>query len=193
MILSMAVFPILTFSYHLDYDTGQVLTTQIYLPLFWVDTIITGTQVAMGIYIVGLISFMMWTYRAAGNSRALGAIGMRTSPGWAVGWYFIPILSFWKPYQAAIEIWRASNAPLSASRPETPTYLIIWWITSVLGNIASNIILRFETVSAEGFAAEPFLLGAELVLLMISLSLTIRFVRETAAAQTKDHMAEVFS
>ena len=35
---------------------------------------------------------LKWIYRANANVRALGAKDMKFTPGWAVGWYFVPIL-----------------------------------------------------------------------------------------------------
>src|SRR5579883_37701 len=45
------------------------------------------------------VTFLIWVYRTYGNLRAFGATGLSSSPGWAVGYYFIPILWFYKPYQ----------------------------------------------------------------------------------------------
>jgi len=63
-------------------------------------------------YIVLLLTtsvvVLVWIYGANRNAHAIGATGMRFTPGWAVGWYFIPIFNLWKPYQAMKEIWKAS-------------------------------------------------------------------------------------
>jgi len=79
--------------------------------------------------VIGLstpILVLMWIYRANHNARQLGAADMRFTPGWAVGWYFIPIAWFWKPYQAMTEIWRASVNPSDwRATPVSP--LLRWW------------------------------------------------------------------
>jgi hypothetical protein len=66
-------------------------------------------------YIVLLLAtsvvVLVWIYGANRNAHAIGATGMRFTPGWAVGWYFIPIFNLWKPYQAMKEIWKASADP----------------------------------------------------------------------------------
>jgi hypothetical protein len=72
------------------------------------------------------VAVLCWIYRANSNARALGAASMRFTPGWAVGWYFIPIFNLWKPYQAMKEIWRASaNPPDWQSQGRSP--LLPWW------------------------------------------------------------------
>ncbi len=62
-------------------------------------------------FIATSVPFLMWIHRANRNARALGAQDMRFTPGWSVGWFFVPLLSLWKPYQAMKEIWRASQDP----------------------------------------------------------------------------------
>lgn len=79
--------------------------------------------------VIGLgtpILVLTWIYRANHNARQLGAADMRFTPGWAVGWYFIPIAWFWKPYQAMTEIWRASVNP-SDWRAVPVLPLLRWW------------------------------------------------------------------
>jgi hypothetical protein len=48
---------------------------------------IIGT-VQLALTVITAIVFMCWIYRANKNARTLGAVGMRFTPGWAVGWYF---------------------------------------------------------------------------------------------------------
>ena len=43
-----------------------------------------------GLGIVTGIAFLKWIYRAYKNIKGFGAEGLRFSPGWAVGYYFIP-------------------------------------------------------------------------------------------------------
>ena len=64
-----------------------------------------------GLGIVTGITFLKWIYRAYKNIQGFGAEGLRFSPGWAVGYYFIPILSLIRPVQVMSEIWRASDDP----------------------------------------------------------------------------------
>ena len=56
----------------------------------------------------------------------LGASDMRFTPGWAIGWYCVPVACFWRPYQAMTEIWRASRNP-SDWRGEPVSPLLRWW------------------------------------------------------------------
>ena len=57
--------------------------------------------------ITGII-YLMWLHRAYQNLPALGVTKLDATPGWAVGYYFIPILNLFRPYQTMVEILRES-------------------------------------------------------------------------------------
>ena len=52
--------------------------------------------------------FCLFMPRANRNARAFGS-SMSISPGWAAGWFFVPIANLWMPYQAMKEIWQGSD------------------------------------------------------------------------------------
>ncbi|MDE2927401.1 MAG: DUF4328 domain-containing protein [Acidobacteriota bacterium] len=74
------------------------------------------------------ILVLIWIHRANHNARQLGAADMHFTPGWAVGWYFVPIAWFWKPYQAMTEIWRASRNPADWRGRPVSALLQWWWV-----------------------------------------------------------------
>lgn len=78
-------------------------------------------------FLTGLILALRWIYLANANAHALGAEGMRFTPGWTVGWYFVPIASLWKPYQAMKETWQASAAKTDWRAVRVPRLLPWWW------------------------------------------------------------------
>ncbi len=97
------------------------------------------------------IPFCMWVHRANRNAHALGAKGMQFTPGWAVGWYFIPIANLWKPYQAMKEIWQASHNPRTwGTEPAglVSNWWTLWLLTNFLGNWSFRMSMRAETPQA---------------------------------------------
>jgi len=80
-----------------------------------------------GMGIVTGITFLKWIYRAYKNIQGFGAEGLRFSPGWAVGYYFIPILSLIRPVQVMSEIWRASDDPRNWPRRPGSWVIVSWW------------------------------------------------------------------
>ena len=86
------------------------------------------------------ISGGMWIYRANSNVRARGAKRLESSPGWAVGWYFVPYMSLFKPFGAMVEIWNASiSSDRWRSRP-TPGLLHAWWALWLIANMFGYLV-----------------------------------------------------
>lgn len=92
--------------------------------------------VVIGAWMVASIgaetTFLVWVYRANLNCRGFGARGMQFSPGWSVGFYFIPFLNFYYPYQAMKEIWRASKNPQNWKKEKCSGLVGWWWALRVI-------------------------------------------------------------
>ena len=67
-----------------------------------------------------------------------------TTPGWAEGWYFIPLANFVKPYQAMKEIWIATFRGGGNSG-----ILLVWWLCWVFSGILDNISMKLEIDNME--------------------------------------------
>ena len=95
-----------------------------------------------GLGVVTAITFLKWIYRAYKNVQGFGAEGLRFSPGWAIGYYFIPILSLIRPVQVMSEIWRASYDP--RNWPQSPGSWLIaaWWTLFLLYSGATQVSLQ---------------------------------------------------
>lgn len=94
--------------------------------------------------VVTIITFCVWIFRMNKNLEVLGAADLRFSPGWAVGWFFIPIANLWKPYQAMSDLWRASKAPDSWHDVERGSVLPWWWAFWLVSNAVSNGVFRLS-------------------------------------------------
>lgn len=98
---------------------------------------------------VSSVSVLMWIHRANHNARQLGATGLKFTPGWAVGWYFIPIASIWKPYQAMKEICQASFNPGRWWDEDRPALLPAWWALWLLATGSWGVSWTVSTEVAE--------------------------------------------
>jgi hypothetical protein len=116
-----------------------------------------GVLIAILMVVSALATMVVWcvfTYRASRNAHGFGRVPMNVTPGWAVGYYFVPILTLWKPYQALKEIWQASE-PIGDLRlnprylVETPGLFPAWWAAFILCNIAARVSSRMEPNPAE--------------------------------------------
>jgi hypothetical protein len=90
------------------------------------------------VFIISGIIILKWIYRANLNAREMGATDMVFTPGWAIGWYFIPIANLWKPYQAMKEIWRASKNPQNWKTESVSSLLPWWWFIWIVSNLIAN-------------------------------------------------------
>jgi len=103
-------------------------------------------QLFMFIYMA--ICFGMLMYRCAANARALRFTGFSHSPGWVVGWYYVPFAHLIMPYKAIVEVWQASKAKVEiGSYPEwwdESSGLLIkaWWFFWIVGTITNNTASR---------------------------------------------------
>jgi hypothetical protein len=97
-------------------------------------------------YFLTVVVFGRWIYRMNANARALGADYMRFTPGWSVGWYFVPLACLWKPYEAMKEIWRASKV---SKRSQNDRIVGWWWGGWIVSNILGNIDFRLTMAAKD--------------------------------------------
>ncbi|RMF61099.1 MAG: DUF4328 domain-containing protein [Calditrichaeota bacterium] len=99
---------------------------------------------------ITLILGGIWIYRSNENVRKLGGKDMEFTPGWAVGWYFIPFANLWKPYQAMKELWLYSQSTEEWHKYQSPRILPWWWglwlISGFLGQLSLRLSLRAEGI-----------------------------------------------
>jgi len=108
-----------------------------------------ATFAGLGAYVVAAIGYCVWLYQVSENCQGLRAGRMRFSPGWAVGWYFVPIMSLFRPFQVMVEIWKVSADPRNWREQGMPWLVGVWWFLFV----ASSLVM-----TAVGFGAHE---GAE--------------------------------
>jgi len=100
------------------------------------------SKVGMLVWIGIVIGFCMWTHRAARNLPALGARGLKYTPGWAVGWFFIPFANFVMPYFVAAEIWRESDPEQTDPQAGKTTSPLVagWWFTYIIYAVVPTLV-----------------------------------------------------
>jgi hypothetical protein len=109
-------------------------------PFFITEAEAAMVLAQLALFLGTAIAFLVWLYRAEVNVRALGAEDMMVSPGWAVGWFFVPLVQLVMPFVAVRELWKASATPrdwqLGASSPLIPLWWACWLGSVISGNIA---------------------------------------------------------
>jgi hypothetical protein len=90
------------------------------------------------------IAFLLWVFCTYKNLTAFGdGRTDRTSPGWAVAGFVIPVLNLVRPYQVIKEIWQRSSTTKTTN---ATIYVLSWWLI-ILGSKLSGIFLvsRFDS------------------------------------------------
>lgn len=117
------------------------------------------------------VLFLVWMYQAAKNVRAFGQQGLEFTPGWVVGWWFIPIASLWMPYKAMKEIWKGSD-PETVGRDgggawmtrAVPSLFPLWWVTYMGNGLIAGGIAMVQVMSSLKDPTTPHLGGGPLAL-----------------------------
>lgn len=160
----------------------------------WQDAIrsIVGLVEFVG-SVAAAIAFLRWLYLAAGNARVLGAEDMMVGPGWAVGWYFVPVMSLVMPFVAMRELWKASANPKDWQAAATPLTLPLWWGCWIGCNVLGGIAFRlsFEEDEAMRSATSTFAAASDLFLIPAALLLAW-IVGRIQAMQVKAWPAAAF-
>ncbi|HJR85140.1 MAG TPA: DUF4328 domain-containing protein [Nitrososphaeraceae archaeon] len=150
---------------------------------------IIGT-IEFPLLILSSILFFYWFYRAYRNLESLGALGLTFNPKWVVGYFFIPFLCLWKPYEALKEIWKVSD-PYNTSEDymwrsaKVSRVLAFWWITFVLSNMTGTLLLTgaFRTETLEDWIRLDMYDIAASIAIMISDAILIYIMKKISSRQ----------
>ena len=139
-------------------------------------------------FLVASIFFVVWTYRASRNLVPLGSRGQRYSPGWAAGWFFIPLANMVMPYLVIREIWKGSDPGCrdgeSWRHGAAPAFLPVWWVLIVITRLLSvPSLMMILDDSATGRLYEGWIGLADNLLEIAIAALFIVLVRRLTARQ----------
>jgi hypothetical protein len=135
---------------------------------------------------------LSWIYRTNANAHSFAG-EMSVSPGWAVGWFFVPIANWFKPYQGVRETWDASHE--AAGQPdEIGTPLLGWWWGLWLAFSIGNRVASRMLESSGGLDPSAVTIDLLVWLLALPLSLVlIRLMQRLSSAQRAAHRGGVFA
>jgi hypothetical protein len=137
---------------------------------------------------------LKWIYRVSLNAHSM-APDMKTTPGWGIGWFFVPIANLWKPYQGVRETWQVSAAGGPGWQSQVvPPLLGWWWLAWIVANILGNIAFRLQmgATSAGALAISSGLSVAQDVANLPLDVLFIFLVRRLTAVQIEALSGRVF-
>ncbi len=97
-----------------------------------------------------VVAFCLWIHRAYRNLAALRAPNLQFTPGWAVGWFFIPFANLVMPYRVTSELWQKSDPETDFSDPSywpsesAPPRLKLWWAAWIISGIVGQVAMRIS-------------------------------------------------
>lgn len=132
-------------------------------------------------FIVLVVATCMFMYRANANVRALGATALEYSPGWCGGYWFVPILNLFRPYQAMKEIYKASCKPNDTAWKGVQPLAVFgwWWGCWLIGNWLTRGSTRLEQYAAEmggGLVALDFIASVLMIAAGVMLVVIVRAI-----------------
>lgn len=99
--------------------------------------------------LISCVVFLVWVYRANRNIHRLNispVTSVRFTPGWSVGWFFVPIMHLFRPYQVIAEIWRISvpdygiEQGQSSKEVSTSPLVKLWWVINIFQQIFAVVL-----------------------------------------------------
>lgn len=143
------------------------------------------------------ILFLVWMHHASTNAHTYGHEALEYEPMWSVAWWFIPIMSMWKPYQAMKEIWRASDPesvgtgrPTAWATRPTPGLFPLWWIAYVISGslaVAGGLYAAYAAVQGASTGTANVLVLLSQVLSAVAGAAVIVIMRRLAERQAQAH------
>jgi hypothetical protein len=99
------------------------------------------------VYIAIVVLFLRLLYKAVQKARDFSTPFSYVSPGWAVGYWFIPLMNLYRPLEVVKALFKACAAQAGAdAKPKAGEQLLgAWWAFWILGNIVSWIFFRMDT------------------------------------------------
>jgi len=76
------------------------------------------------------IAWLLWVHRTYGNLSLVGCKRSRFTRGWAVGYWFIPLINLVRTYQVMKDLWLRSDSLNDRDAYDelpAPAYLTGWW------------------------------------------------------------------
>jgi hypothetical protein len=101
--------------------------------------------------ITTVVIWLVWQHEVTANLWARGFPGLRTTPGWAVGWWFVPFANLVMPFLAVREVDRRSSTDGTV---RTDRGLVGWWWAAYL---LSTVGLAVATIAVFASQARRFI------------------------------------
>jgi len=157
----------------LNFNDQRVLSIQIIL---------------IAVSIISTITFILWFRRAYYNLEKR-ITGLKFSNTWAVGCWFVPIISLFYPYQIMKELKEKTNKILSKrfEKEYTPDLKTIkyWWILWLITNISTQILNKVSPETVDSFIYTTYAYIFKTLLEILLAIITIKMIKSYTDDENK--------
>ncbi len=124
-------------------------------------------------YILGFFvffAFLVWVYMSTSVLRRLSGKTMSYSPGWAVGWFLIPIAHYFMPYAVMVEIRNVSHGDERQKNALVNWWFLFWILWAVSVPVIRIVARGIQPSGGASFFVVHFIVVVGLELLLAAFS-----------------------
>ncbi len=159
-------------------------------PVRIVDTVYFFLSSAQGFLFIPIpFAFALWLYRMNYNLRKQTTMKMEFTPGWMVGWYFIPFANLFIPFRSMRELWQVSHKKWKAD----PSILRWWWglwlFRGLFDGGSEQVVNGIIVTEQVAFTTMAFV-GADILNVALNL-VALRIVTSIWAAYEENYIKKV--
>jgi len=126
------------------------------------------------VFITGYICCVFLTcrflHRAARNLHTVYPSQMTTTPVSAWLWYFIPVVNFWKPYNALVEI-ISNTTIMTGHKSISDSRVLTWWVLFI-----SSVFLGVTNIQLKNYAMFWIMLGFDAIAGLCAIPAAVLFI-----------------
>jgi hypothetical protein len=165
--------------------------------MFLIDPAPTpAVGVAAIVYVAALVACCvvvgMWIYRTNANAHVFST-DMTITPGWSVGWFFVPFANLVMPFRGVKETWQESHEAAGRFEEVESPLLGWWWGLWIAGNIASSVFARLGGYDQNGLEMARYLNLAAAAMNVAASLVLIQLMRRLNSAQLAASRGSVFA
>lgn len=113
------------------------------------DTLVVASVVVwFALFALTGIVWCVWQHRAQRNAIELAYGKLEFTPGWSVGWWFVPFANLVKPFQTVRELWKASHGGYNGRVVATWSVIGWWWGLWLGASVLERFIARAGSVNS---------------------------------------------